>query len=386
MKHLLVALLCLSAAPAFADGPHPFDAHDLVMMDRVNDPQLSPDGKSAAFSVRETDYAANKAATSIWMLDVSQANAQPQKLALGNSPRWSADGKSIYFLSSKSGSSQLWRVAAAAGAAPEQLSDYPLEVNNYKLSPDGKRVLISMDVFVDCADLACSKAKLDARAADKASGKLYDHLFVRHWNVWMDGRRSQLFAASFGADGKLTGEPAWLSHGLDADVPSKPEGDDSEYSWAPDGSSVYFDARDAGAGEPWSTNFDIYSVPADGSAKPTDLTAANKAWDGSPLVSPDGKTLYYLAMKVPGFEADHFGIMARDIATGTTHEVDPKWDHGAGSLQISADGATLYTSTEDWGDRALFTIDAASGKVTRISGHGTLAGYDLKGSQLLIAH
>src|SRR5262249_29509176 len=158
------------------------------------------------------------------------------------------------------------------------------------------------------------------------------------------------------------------------------------FSWSPDGATVYFDARDVGPSEPWSTNFDVYSVPADGSDKPKDLTAANKAWDASPLVSPDGKTLYYLAMKVPGFEADRFGIMARHRATGRTQEVDPKWDHSAGGLQIPADGKTLYTSSDDWGDRVIFTVDPASGKVTRITGHGALVGFDLKGGHLLYGY
>ena len=96
--------------------------------------------------------------------------------------------------------------------------------------------------------------------------------------------------------------------------------------------------------KPWSTNFDIYSVPADGSAAPKNLTAANQAWDAYPLPSADGKTLYYLAMKRPTFEADRFGIMALDLASGQTREIDPKWDRSAGALQLSKDGKTLFTS------------------------------------------
>src|SRR5579871_1146159 len=142
MKHLslLLALLCI-AAPALAGDPHPFDAKDLVMMDRVSDPHLSPDGSAVAFSVRATDYDANKGVTSIWTLDLAHDGAVPQKLTPGNSPRWSADGKYIYFLSAKSGMSQLWRVAATGGD-PEQLTSYPLDVNYYKLSPDGTEVLL----------------------------------------------------------------------------------------------------------------------------------------------------------------------------------------------------------------------------------------------------
>lgn len=387
MKPLLTAFVLLSSlVPALAAAaPHPFDAQDLVMMDRVSDPHLSPDGSAVAFAVRETDFAANKGVTSVWVLDLNTADAKPQKLAEGSSPRWSADGKSLYFLSSKSGTNQLWRIAAAGGA-PEQVSSYPLDFNDYRLSPDGSHVLFSMNVFTDCPTLACTKTKLDARGANKATGRLFTRLFIRHWDTWMDGRRSQLFIAALGADGKLAGEPTWLSRGLDADVPSRPEGDDTEYTFSPDGATVYFDARIAGQTEPWSTNFDVYRVPADGSKAAEDLTAANKAWDGFPLASPDGKTLYYLAMRVPGFEADRFGIMARDLATGKTREVDPRWDRSAGPLSISADGRTLYTSTDDSGNHDLFAIDAATGEVTKLTDAGNINGFSLAGGRLLVSH
>jgi len=381
-----LALLLTAWNAGAADAAHPFDAKDLVMMDRVSDPHLSPDGSELAFAVRETDYSANKGVTSVWVVDLDKNGAEPRKLAEGNSPRWAADGKSLYFLSSKSGSSQLWNIGLKAGAVASQLSSYPLDLDYYKLSDDGKRVLVSMAVFTDCADLACTKARLDERSANKSSGRVYTRLFIRHWDTWSDGRRSQLFMSAIGADGKLDANPLWLTRGMDADVPSKPEGDDSEFTWSPDGSTVYFDARIAGTTEAWSTNFDIYAVPADGSSAPKDLTAANQAWDGTPLVSPDGKTLYYLAMKTPEFEADRFGIMARDIASGATHEVDPQWDRSAGSLQISRDGKTLYTSTDDWGSRAVFAVDAKSGKASKLTGAGTATGFDVMGSHLVVAH
>jgi dipeptidyl aminopeptidase/acylaminoacyl peptidase len=135
---------------------------------------------------------------------------------------------------------------------------------------------------------------------------------VRHWDTWSDGRRSQLYMARFGADSRLPGEPALLTHGVDGDVPSKPFGDDGEFSFSPDSTTVYFDVRVAGNAEPWLTNFDVdvYKVAADGSSAPQNLTAESLAWDADPVPSPDGRTLYYLAMKTPSFEADRFAIMA----------------------------------------------------------------------------
>ncbi|HEY8586616.1 MAG TPA: S9 family peptidase [Rhodanobacter sp.] len=404
MKPLIAALLlALVAAPALAgdvvdtsftkaQGSHAFNVRDLVMMDRVSDPQLSPDGRYAAFGVRSTDYAANKGVNAIYVLDLASGGQPVKVVEKGSSARWSADGRSLYFVAPAKGVAQLWRVdlGSAGGlnltkpAAPVQTSHGVLDVGGYKLSPDGKQVLLSYEVFTDCASLACTQQRLDARAKDKASGTLYDKLFVRHWDTWADGRRNQLFAAGFDSNGQLAAEPTLLTRGIDGDVPSKPFGDDSEFSFSPDGKTVYFNVRIAGTTEPWSTNFDVYSVPADGSAQPANLTAQNKAWDAYPVASPDGKTLYYLAMKTPGFEADRFAIMALDLASGARHEVAPNWDRSPGGITISADGKTLYATTDDNGQHPLFAIDTASGKVTQLVGQGTVTGFSLAAGKLLL--
>jgi dipeptidyl aminopeptidase/acylaminoacyl peptidase len=180
-------------------------------------------------------------------------------------------------------------------------------------------------------------------------------------------------------------KPVLLTKGIDGDVPSKPDGSNAEYAWSPDGSTVYFDVRIAGKTEPWSTNFDVYSVPADGSATPKNLTAANQAWDAFPLPSPDGRTLYYLAMKTPGFEADRFGIMALDIATGATREIDPDWDRSASPLALSADGRTLYTAVADEGNVALYAVDVATGRPAKLLSDGSVLGFDAAGGRLVAA-
>ncbi|GLQ50367.1 prolyl oligopeptidase family serine peptidase [Dyella flava] len=408
MKTLFIAL-SLTLATTFAaaadittgtlvesKAPHAFDISDLVMMDRVSDPQLSPDGHYAAFSVRSTDYAANKGVNAIYVKDVSAAGVQPVKVVAkqASSPRWSPDGRSLYYVAPAGSVAQLWRLDFPAGkhgldlaaaGAPVQISHGPLDIDDYKLSPDGKSVLLSYAVFTDCNDLACTKERLDGRAQDKSTGTLYNKLFVRHWDTWSDGRRSQLYLAHFGADGSLPVEPTRLSRGIDGDIPSKPFGDDSEFAFSPDGSTVYFDARIAGNSEPWSTNFDVFKVPADGSSAPQDLTTANKAWDAYPVPSPDGKTLYYLAMKTPGFEADRFGIMAMDLTTGTIREVDPSWDRSPGSMQISADGKTLFVTADDEGQHPLFAVDVASGKVDKLVDNGSVSAYSIAGKRILLA-
>ncbi|GLQ47101.1 alanyl dipeptidyl peptidase [Dyella lipolytica] len=406
MKPLFAALLLAMAVPAVADTlvggtpvesgmPHPFGVRDLVMMDRVSDPQLSPDGRYAAFTVRSTDYAANKGVNALEVLDLARGGKPVKVVEKGaSSPRWSADGRSIYYVAPVAGVAQLWRLDFGTGkpdldlsvaSTPVQISHSPVDIDNYKLSPDGKSVLLSYAVFTDCHGLACTKERLDGRTANKATGTLYDKLFVRHWDTWADGRRNQLYIARLGADGQLPAEPTLLTGGIDGDVPSKPFGDDSEFAFSPDGKTVYFDVRIASTSEPWSTNFDVYKVPADGSAPPTDLTSGNEAWDAYPVPSPDGKTLYYLAMKTPAFEADRFAIMALDLATGAKHEVDPDWDRSPANMSISANGKTLYVTADNNGQRPLFAVDVASGKVKQVVGDGSVNGYTLARQRILLA-
>jgi len=84
-------------------------------------------------------------------------------------------------------------------------------------------------------------------------------------------------------------EPIDLTNGMAADVPSKPDGGTEEYDVSPDGRTVIFTARTADREEPWSTNFDLFSVPIDGSAAPRNLTAANQAWDASRSSRPTAR-------------------------------------------------------------------------------------------------
>jgi acylaminoacyl-peptidase len=108
------------------------------------------------------------------------------------------------------------------------------------------------------------------------------------------------------------------------------------------------------------------------------LTADNLAWDAAPVFSPDGSRLAWLAMKRPGFEADRFGIMIRDLKTGATRELAPQWDRSAGGLKWSADSKTLYAIAGDVGQTRLFAFDAAKGGTpVALTGPGHVGDYDV---------
>jgi len=385
MRTVLLLVLIVTAAVTQAT-PRAFTVQDLVMMERVSDPHVSPDARYVSYTLRETDLANNKGVTNIWLLDLRDANAAPRKITSGGASdaRWSTDGKSLYFLSQRSGSNQVWRLDLAGGEA-QQVTNLPLDVSMLLVSPDGKHLALSMDVFIDCSNLACTKKRIDENAARKSTGVLYEKLFIRHWDTWADGTRSQLFVAAIDQTLKVSTEPVRISKGIDGDVPSKPFGDSSEVAFAPDGKSMVFSARIAGSNESISTNFDLYRVAIDGSDTPHNLTPDNLAWDTGPVFSPDCVTLYYKAMKRAGFEADRLGIMVKNLNTGTTHELLPKWDYSADGMQLSADGKTLYVTAEDTGQKSLFAIDTFTGKLSKLINKGTVSAFDVNRDTVVYA-
>src|SRR5690606_37061031 len=101
------------------------------------------------------------------------------------------------------------------------------------------------------------------------------------------------------------------------------------------------------------------------------------AWDAGPVFSADGGTLFYRAMKRPGFEADRYALMALDVASGERREIAPDWDRSPSSLKPSADGRALYVAAQDTGEYPLFRVDVATGEVSRLVGGGSVSSFDV---------
>ncbi|HJY40962.1 MAG TPA: hypothetical protein VJ303_06995, partial [Steroidobacteraceae bacterium] len=110
---IALASVCTAAAAADSER-HPFSVEDLVRLQRVSDPTLSPDGKTVVFVVRETDLGANRGRQDLWSLDLATKGAQPRRLTSNpendNTPEFSRDGRYLYFISARGGSAQVWRL------------------------------------------------------------------------------------------------------------------------------------------------------------------------------------------------------------------------------------------------------------------------------------
>ena len=390
LRTALLPLCLMAALPSLAMAERGLEGRDLATMDRVSSPTLSPDGGRVVFARRTVDFEADSASSALYMRDLRTRDMRPPHRITPegwsvSSPAFSPDGETLYFLSAKNGSQQLYAMPAAGGE-PRQLTDFALGIGTWQLSPQGNRIAFTTDVFADCgADFACTQARLDEREESKVTGVLYDELFVRHWDTWKDGRQGRLFAAALPQGDAAVTEAVSLSHALDGDIPAKPFGGASDYTWAPDGATLVASIKTVeGSEQVWSTDFDLYRINADGSGAPVNLTPDSAARDAGPVFSPDGGTLFYRAMARPGFEADRYALTALDLATGERREVAPDWDRSAGSVAVSDDGSSLYVTAQDVGQYPLFQVDVASGEVTELVADGTVTSFTLEGGTLAL--
>jgi dipeptidyl aminopeptidase/acylaminoacyl peptidase len=381
----LVPMLCVNLALARAAPPptQPFGVRDLVHLERISDIAASPDGKRVAYTLRTTDLDANKSRTGIWLIAANKHNAPPVRLtdlvANSEAAEWSSDGRTLYYLSDRSGLRQVWRLTPGGDA--QQITNLPLDVDSFRVSAKGDRIVLGMMLFRDCATVACSKERLDATAHNAAHGVLYDHIFVRHWDTWSDGRRSQLLAIALDAAGLANGTPVNLTASIDGDVPGKPFGGRADYSISPDGLEVAFSVRAAPTSEPWSTNFDIYTVPAAGGT-PVNLTADNPAADTEPAYSPDGAQLAYLAADRPGYESDRNHLVLLNRKSGVKQSLTAHWDRSVASFAWAHDGKSLFATTDHLGQHPLWAIDAVAGRAAAITGDGTVEGFSVTASKI----
>jgi dipeptidyl aminopeptidase/acylaminoacyl peptidase len=357
------AAAVLAASPAVS---RPMTATDMHMMHRMGSPAVSPDGRYAVFTLSDTDLAANKRTNRLYVLDLTKKGTAPQPLTgaeKGHDAMFSGDG-SLWFLMPVGDHDQIFRMAI--GGAPSQVSSFKSDISGFKVSQAGNAIVVWADRAARCDMVDCPTVVPDG----KGSGRTYDQLFIRHWDTWAEpGARSRLYAYAV-TDGQISEPGRRISADLEGDAPSKPFGGGEEIAISPDGSTVFFALREAGRIEPLSTNLDIFQVPTNLSARPVNLTDANDATDTLPTLSPDGKTLAYVAMARPGYESDRLVVQLRDVATGATRPLTQNFDRSVDSIQWAPDGRSLLVTAGDTLEEPVFRIDVATGKVTRLTKDG----------------
>ena len=366
----VVVLLALAPVLAAAQGGPRFTVEEMLKLDRVSDPQLSPDGRLVAYVVTRVSLEQNSRNSDIWMVPVTGGApvALAQSPRSDDTPRWSPDGRTLAFVSTRGGSSQVWLVAVGpSGPAgePRKLTDLATEASGATWSPDGRWILFVSDVYPACGTVACNEQKLKEAEARPSKARVIDGLMFRHWTSWKEGRFSHLFLVP--ADGSAP--PRDVTPGR-ADVPPFSLGGPTDYAFSPDSRELAF-VRKTDKVEAISTNSDLFLLDlADPKAEARKVTT-NPAADGGPAYSPDGRFIAYRAQHRPGFEADRWQLMLYDRKAGEHRSTTVGWDRSPDSYAWAPDSRSIYLTAENEGRSDIFRLDLAGGDPRPIVVQGT---------------
>lgn len=363
---LAISTLSLAAVPAsqHSPGARPFTIQELLKVRRVADPQLSPDSRTVAYVISDTDMAGNKRASQIYLVPIT--GGEPRQLTKAkessSAPRWSPDGRRIAFVSARDGAQQIWTIDVTTGEE-KKITNISTGAAGPVWSPDGKGIAFVSDVYPDCPTDDCNKKREQQAEESKVKAKLVDQLLYRHWNAWRDGKRAHIFVVS--GEG---GAARDLTPG-DHDAPPFSLGGPDDYAFSPDSKELAF-ARNTDVMEALSTNGDIFTVPVEG-GEAHRLTGSNAANDLSPLYSPDGRYIAYRAQYTPGFEADRWRLMLYDRTTRQMHSVTEELDSWVDGFTFSPDGKRVYFVAADRGRHSVYSVAVGSSRITKLIADGS---------------
>ncbi|MFA6590550.1 MAG: peptidase S9, partial [Bacteroidales bacterium] len=303
----------------------------LWSMGRLSDIQVSPDKKTILYGVSYYSITQNKGNRELYVVDLegNQRKQLTQTAVSEAAAQWSADGKKIFFLSSVSGSSQLWQMLPD-GIKPKRLTSVEGGIEAFRFSPDGKKLLYIAQV------------KYGKRAADyypdldKTSGRIIDDLMYKHWDEWVESIPHP-FVADFSSRGLSNVRDLLQDEPFES--PMKPWGGIEQLAWSPDGKTVAYTCRKkTGVDYSRSTNSDIYLCYLEENYRTENITAELPGYDTNPVFSPCGGSLAFCSMSRDGYESDKNRLMVYELNTGKMKDLTVDFDQEANSV-VWADDA-----------------------------------------------
>jgi dipeptidyl aminopeptidase/acylaminoacyl peptidase len=340
--------------PRAKDGKKLLTSMDLMKIKSVGSPRISPDGSGVAYTVSEVKMEKDKewkTATQVWVVAANGVN--PRQFTRGekssSAPEWSPDGSMLAFLSDreKDGERQVWMMNADGGEA-WSVTSHKGGVSGFHFSPDGKRLVLTAVDQPAKDEEDRKKVKDDTMVID------HDIKMTHLWVFDVDKKQEKRLT-----EGDYTvSDPQWSPDGTRISYTTRPtpKADDGDQDniwivtvasgakkemtkddaasqnarWSPDGKWIAYNCSERGA-----VSTDYVCLIPDTGGEPKQLTAKFELPAGTPVWSPDGKTIYFSTNTLEAIE-----VYATDVATGAVKQLT-KRGGSTGITEISRDGRTF---------------------------------------------
>ena len=332
----------------------------LWAMGRIGSFTVSPDAKKIAYTVSYYSVKQNKSHTVIYLMNADGTESTMLTTTADNEtePAFTPDGNRLTFLSNRSGSNQIWEMALD-GTARRQLSFCDKDVEGYKFSPDGKKVILvhSVDTY----------ASIEKPYDDLplASGMVITDLNFKHWDHYVK-TIPHIFLAEM-TDGRIS-ESKDILEGEPFECPMLPFGGSEQFNWSPNGRHVVYTCRKkTGRDYAISTDSDIYrydteSGKTDNLCKPAGYEEpaidpsrsmehqavnhqsqdCNVGYDTNPAYSPDGRYVAWLSMARNGYESDRTRLCVLNLESGEKTYVTESFESGVDGFVWKADSRSFF--------------------------------------------
>ena len=344
-------VLAAEAGTSSTAQPRPLTLEDHEAVKSPYGLRISPDGRHVAYVL---DDAIHVAAT-----DGGASRRVTADQARASEPRWSRDGKSLYFLSKRSGNSQLWRLPLAEFGEAVQVTKLDAGVDALVFSPDESRLLLE---FTDKALKEAADKPGDDDKSDEKKDEAKQPLVITRLEFKEDA-----------GEGYLTGDRAEHLHVLElasGKLTQVTSGDysESEPAWSPDGRRIVFVSnREEEADASYKT--DLWVVPSDNTDKGRNLVRLtnDERVKSEPAWSPDGRSIAFLLAEDGVYGSPQVAVMPAAAAGGSVTVLTAPHDRWVTDFQYSADGEWIYFSYDQEGGARIARVRPRDGQIEAVA-------------------
>lgn len=333
----------------------------LQELGKISEVTPSPDGTKLLYGVSYVSVEQNRSNRELFVMntDGSDNHAITHTAKSESNAVWSADGSEIYFMSSESGSSQIWKMNAD-GTNRQQISDFEKDIEGFVLSPDFSKVIMIAAIEVERNDEALYEG------LDKTTGRVFEEMNYRHWNGFVNDYPHPYLASI--VNGKVSNDDVKdILEGEPYECPTRPFGGTEAFAWTPDSKKIVYSCRkETGTEYAFSTRSSMYLYDLE-SGKTEDLHTGDHGYDINPAISADGKYLAFQSMARNGYESDKNRLMVIDMESREMRDLTANYDNNCDGFVWNQNSKDIMFTGASYGTSKIFKVNVDEAAVTQIS-------------------